>query len=190
VHLLRESGADSVITSSGAAGRLLGIATHSPTTVRVLEDLLDAGSGLDIVERPPRAAEIGAEGVRPGAGLVESPPRPHRGVPARMTRGRGPLVPRPGYIGGAVGGLARTDLTLDPGAAPRSPLGVRPSQWGEATAASRPSGLTAPSARGQRSGRCESRTAPLRSAGPPPHGLHSPPRSSRLRRPPPARCGR
>lgn len=65
VHLLRESGADSVITSSGAAGRLLGIATHSPTSVRVLEDLLDAGSGLDIVERPPRAEEIGAEGAQP-----------------------------------------------------------------------------------------------------------------------------
>jgi voltage-gated potassium channel len=64
VHLLRESGADSVITSSGAAGRLLGIATHSPTTVRVLEDLLEAGSGIDIVERPARPEEIGAEGVR------------------------------------------------------------------------------------------------------------------------------
>lgn len=65
VHLLRESGADSVITSSGAAGRLLGIATHSPTTVRVLEDLLEAGSGFDIVERPARAEEIGADGARP-----------------------------------------------------------------------------------------------------------------------------
>ena len=65
VHLLRESGADSVITSSGAAGRLLGIATHSPTTVRVLEDLLEAGTGIDIVERPARAEEIGADGERP-----------------------------------------------------------------------------------------------------------------------------
>ncbi len=62
VHLLRESGADSVITSSGAAGRLLGIATHSPTSVRVLEDLLEAGTGLDLVERSPRPEELGAEG--------------------------------------------------------------------------------------------------------------------------------
>ncbi len=65
VHLLRESGANSVITSSGAAGRLLGIATHSPTTVRVLEDLLEAGSGIDIVERPASPEEIGANGARP-----------------------------------------------------------------------------------------------------------------------------
>ena len=64
VHLLRESGADSVITSSSAAGRLLGIATHSPTSVRVLEDLLEAGSGIDIVERPARPEETGPEGVR------------------------------------------------------------------------------------------------------------------------------
>jgi len=65
VHLLRESGADSVITSSGAAGRLLGIATHSPTSVRVLEDLLEQGTGLDLVERPVRSEEVGAEGSRP-----------------------------------------------------------------------------------------------------------------------------
>jgi len=63
VHLLRESGADSVITSSSAAGRLLGIATHSPASVRVLEDLLEAGSGIDIVERPARPEEVGPKGV-------------------------------------------------------------------------------------------------------------------------------
>jgi len=50
-HLLRQSGADSVITSSAAAGRLLGLATHQPRVVEVLEDLLTAGHGLDIVER-------------------------------------------------------------------------------------------------------------------------------------------
>jgi voltage-gated potassium channel len=52
VHLLKQSGADSVILSSGAAGRLLGQAVHSPKTVEVLEDLLSVGSGLDLVERP------------------------------------------------------------------------------------------------------------------------------------------
>jgi voltage-gated potassium channel len=50
-HLLHESGADSAIISSGAAGRLLGLATHSPKIVEVLEDLMSVGSGLDIVER-------------------------------------------------------------------------------------------------------------------------------------------
>lgn len=50
-HLLHQSGADSAIISSGAAGRLLGFATHSPHIVEVLEDLMSVGSGLDIVER-------------------------------------------------------------------------------------------------------------------------------------------
>jgi voltage-gated potassium channel len=50
-HLLHESGADSAIVTSGAAGRLLGFATQSPRIVEVLEDLLSVGSGLDIVER-------------------------------------------------------------------------------------------------------------------------------------------
>ena len=60
-HLLRQSGADSVISSSDAAGRLLGLATRSPRIVNVLEDLLSAGEGLDIIERPIEAGELGAE---------------------------------------------------------------------------------------------------------------------------------
>jgi voltage-gated potassium channel len=66
-HLLRESGANSVITSSGAAGRLLGMATQSPQLVEVLEDLLAVGSGLDIVERevgPDQVGPLGALGSR------------------------------------------------------------------------------------------------------------------------------
>lgn len=51
VHLLHQSGANSVITTSGAAGRLMGIATEWPGAVEVLEDLLSAGEGLDISER-------------------------------------------------------------------------------------------------------------------------------------------
>lgn len=58
-HLLRESGADSVIASSGAAGRLLGFATHSPQLVQVLEDLMAVGRGLEIVEREIRVVEAG-----------------------------------------------------------------------------------------------------------------------------------
>ena len=59
VHLLKQSGADSVILTSGAAGRLLGQAVHSPQTVEVLEDLLSVGSGIDLVEREVGPAEAG-----------------------------------------------------------------------------------------------------------------------------------
>jgi voltage-gated potassium channel len=58
-HLLHESGATSVITSSSAAGRLLGLATTAPDITKVLEDLLDVGAGLDIVERPVADDEVG-----------------------------------------------------------------------------------------------------------------------------------
>jgi voltage-gated potassium channel Kch len=50
-HLAQQGGADSVIVSSGAAGRLLGQAVRSPRIVTILEDLLNVGEGLDIVER-------------------------------------------------------------------------------------------------------------------------------------------
>lgn len=60
-HLLRQSGADSVITSSSAAGRLLGIATETPQLVAVLEDLLSIGAGLDLVELPATADDVGRE---------------------------------------------------------------------------------------------------------------------------------
>lgn len=55
-HLIHESGADSAIVSSGAAGRMLGLATDSPRLVEVLEDLMTVGTGMDIVER-----EVGTE---------------------------------------------------------------------------------------------------------------------------------
>jgi voltage-gated potassium channel len=58
-HLLQQGGADSVIVSSGAAGRLLGHAVHSPRVVQVLEDLLSLGEGLDVIERPVEAGEVG-----------------------------------------------------------------------------------------------------------------------------------
>lgn len=70
-HLLRQGGADSVISSSGAAGRLLGMATQSPSLVDVLEDLLAVGEGLDIVERPVREEEVGERATSsPGELLV------------------------------------------------------------------------------------------------------------------------
>jgi voltage-gated potassium channel len=57
--LLRQSGADSVITSSAAAGRLLGLSTDSPRVVAVVEDLLTAGHGLDLVQRQVSQSEVG-----------------------------------------------------------------------------------------------------------------------------------
>jgi voltage-gated potassium channel len=57
--LVRQSGADTVITSSDAAGRLLGLATDSPRTVHVIEDLMTAGHGLDIAERSVTPEEDG-----------------------------------------------------------------------------------------------------------------------------------
>lgn len=59
VHLLHQSGATSVITSSGAAGRLLGHAVHEPHVTEVLEDLLSVGQGLDIAHRPVHEHEAG-----------------------------------------------------------------------------------------------------------------------------------
>ncbi|MFI6034052.1 potassium channel family protein [Streptomyces sp. NPDC051315] len=59
VPLLKQSGADTVITSSSSAGRLLGVSMVSPTVARTLEDLMTLGSGLDLVERPVTSQEMG-----------------------------------------------------------------------------------------------------------------------------------
>jgi voltage-gated potassium channel len=58
-HLLEQGGADSVVVSSGAAGRLLGHAVRSPRVVQVLEDLLSVGGGLDVMEREVTPEEAG-----------------------------------------------------------------------------------------------------------------------------------
>jgi voltage-gated potassium channel len=57
--LLRQSGADTVLTSSAAAGRLLGLSAESPLLVGVVEDLLTPGSGLRLHERPVASDEVG-----------------------------------------------------------------------------------------------------------------------------------
>jgi len=57
--LLRQSGANVVVTSSGSAGRLLGMSTFSPNAGAVLDDLLTVGSGLDMVDREVTGAEVG-----------------------------------------------------------------------------------------------------------------------------------
>ncbi|MEI8081487.1 MAG: potassium channel family protein [Actinomycetes bacterium] len=60
VPLLRQSGADSVITTSEAAGRLMGISLVSPTAGHLMEDLLDPGQGLEVIERQVTRPEYGA----------------------------------------------------------------------------------------------------------------------------------
>ncbi|MGO1055385.1 potassium channel family protein [Crossiella sp. CA198] len=59
VHLLRQSGADSVVVSSETAGRLLGMATTTPSIVEMFEDLLTPDAGLAIAERDVEPNEIG-----------------------------------------------------------------------------------------------------------------------------------
>ncbi|OIJ91897.1 potassium channel family protein [Streptomyces colonosanans] len=75
--LLKQSGADAVITSASAAGRLLGLSVLSPAAGMVMEDLIQQGSGLDLVERPVTKAEAG-RGVRETDDLVVSVVRGHR----------------------------------------------------------------------------------------------------------------
>lgn len=75
--LLKQSGADAVITSASAAGRLLGLSVLSPAAGMVMEDLIQQGSGLDLVERPVVKAEAG-RGPRDTDDLVVSVVRGHR----------------------------------------------------------------------------------------------------------------
>lgn len=75
--LLRQSGADEVITSAGAAGRLLGLSVLSPAAGKVMEDLIQQGDGLDLVERTVTKAEVG-RGPRETDDLVVSVVRGHR----------------------------------------------------------------------------------------------------------------
>jgi voltage-gated potassium channel len=67
--LLEQSGANNVITSSDAAGRLLGLASARPAVGEVVRDLIVQGSGLDLGDRAPRADEIGGKPSNNG-GLV------------------------------------------------------------------------------------------------------------------------
>jgi len=59
VPLLRQSGADSVVTSSESVGRMLGLSSVSPALGGVLEDLLSTGDGLEVAERDVQPREVG-----------------------------------------------------------------------------------------------------------------------------------
>jgi voltage-gated potassium channel len=57
--LLRQSGANAVVTSSEAVGRVLGLSAVSPNLGTVIEDLLSSKEGLEVGERQVRADEVG-----------------------------------------------------------------------------------------------------------------------------------
>jgi voltage-gated potassium channel len=59
VELVRQGGADTVVISSDAVGRLLGLATVSPALGNVLEDLISTGEGLEVAERDVLPREEG-----------------------------------------------------------------------------------------------------------------------------------
>ncbi|MDF1605563.1 potassium channel protein [Nocardioides sp. YIM 152315] len=61
VPLMRQSGANSVITSSDAVGRLLGLSSLSPMLGQVMEDLLTYGEGLEVAERDLIVSEVGKQ---------------------------------------------------------------------------------------------------------------------------------
>ena len=93
--LLKQS-ADAVITSASAAGRLLGLSVLGPAAGMVMEDLIQQGSGLDMVERPVTKAEAG-KGPRATEDLVVSVVRGHRVL---------------GYDDPAIGTLQLTDRLI------------------------------------------------------------------------------
>lgn len=61
VALMKQSGANSVITSSDAVGRLLGLSSLSPALGSVMEDLLTQGEGLEVAERDLLVREVGKQ---------------------------------------------------------------------------------------------------------------------------------
>jgi voltage-gated potassium channel len=58
-HLLRQSGADSTVVSAETAGRLLGLATQTPSVVEMMEDLLTPSAGFALAEREVTPKEVG-----------------------------------------------------------------------------------------------------------------------------------
>jgi voltage-gated potassium channel len=68
--LLRQSGADQVVVSSDAAGRLLGLSTLNPAVGHVFAQLLDHGPGLNLTARLAESAEIGRPALQAAAGAV------------------------------------------------------------------------------------------------------------------------
>jgi voltage-gated potassium channel len=59
VSIARQGGANTVVPSSDAVGRILGLATVSPPLGHILEDLISTGTGLEVAEREVAAREEG-----------------------------------------------------------------------------------------------------------------------------------
>jgi voltage-gated potassium channel len=58
-HLVKQSGANSVVVSSETAGRLLGVAITTPSVVEMIDDLLTPSHGFAIAERDVEQTELG-----------------------------------------------------------------------------------------------------------------------------------
>jgi voltage-gated potassium channel len=58
-EILRQSGANNVIPTAESAGRLMGLSLMSSTAGELMEDLLDSGRGLEVVERDITREELG-----------------------------------------------------------------------------------------------------------------------------------
>ena len=68
LHLLRQGGANEVVDATAAIGRMLGLGSHDPGAATVLDDLLNAGEGIELVEVP--ATTNGEDAIPGGATLV------------------------------------------------------------------------------------------------------------------------
>lgn len=119
VPLVRQSGADSVVTSSDAVGRLLGLSSLSPTLGTVMEDLLTYGEGLEVAERELLVREVG---------------KPPQSLPDQVIAVvRDEKVHR--YFDPVVSQLARGDRLIVVRPAKELPWAPRPGTHGEESAA-------------------------------------------------------
>lgn len=57
--ILRQSGADTIIPTAESAGKLMALSLISPAAGDIMEDLLDTGQGLEVIERAVVVTEIG-----------------------------------------------------------------------------------------------------------------------------------
>ena len=107
---MKQSGANSVITSSDAVGRLLGLSSLSPTLGSVMEDLLTYGEGLEVAERDLLVSEVGQQPQSLPDQVIavvrdEKVYRYFDPVVTQLARGDRLIVVRPGQ-GAAVGAPA------------------------------------------------------------------------------------
>jgi voltage-gated potassium channel len=93
--LLRSAGADAVVVSAEAAGRLLGISAESPATADVVADLLDANTGLELVERDAGEADTGRT-LRPDPDTLLAIVREGKVITQVEPGGAAPVQVRPG----------------------------------------------------------------------------------------------